>query len=159
MKKLEKMLWEGIHGNDLRKVALALNLGADVNTKEKSGMSPLHRARSVTIAELLISAGAKVNAEDDEDGWSPLAVAAYYDNVALAEYLISAGADVNSKDKWGQSPLHWVVSLGNKAPAELLISAGAKVNAKDKWGESPLYEAVLRGNKEMQDLLKQHGAK
>ena len=68
MKKLEKMLFKGIYENDLRKVALALNLGADVNAKGEWGQSPLHYAayrNNVTLAKLLISVGADVNAEDN----------------------------------------------------------------------------------------------
>ena len=67
MKKLEKMLFEGIENNDLRKVALALNLGADVNLKNKFGSAPLAWAvcrDNITMVKLLISAGADVNAKN-----------------------------------------------------------------------------------------------
>ena len=104
MKKADRMLWEGVEENDIRKVALALNLGADVNAKSVYGYSPLHRARSVTIAELLISAGADVNSKD-RIVRSPLHWAACGNNIALAKLLISSGADVKSKDKYFDTPL------------------------------------------------------
>ena len=53
MKKADRMLFEGIKKNDLRKVALALNLGANVNVKDKFGDSPLFWARSEEMKELL----------------------------------------------------------------------------------------------------------
>ena len=119
MKKLEKMLWEGVEENDLRKVALALNLGADVNSK------------------------------DDDDGMSLLHYTAYRDKIAIAELLISAGADVDSKDKASWSPLHWAVAMDNVALAELLISAGAYVDAKTNLSKSPLYYAKSKEMKEL----------
>ena len=81
MKKADRMLFEGIKKNDLRKVALALNLGANVNVKD-----------------------------NDNDGDSLLSWAARRDNVAIAKLLISAGADVNVKDNDGDSPLFWARS-------------------------------------------------
>ena len=188
MKKLEKMMQEGIETNDLKKVAWALNLGLSVEAEFKCGYSPLRYAAdrdNIAIAKLLISAGADVDSKDYEDGMSPLH---YAESVALAEYLISAGANVNAKDKDGESPLYraaywndvalaeYLISAGadvnakdnmgesplhvtdSVALAELLISAGADVNAKDDEGESPLYRAVWWDNEEMQALLKRHGA-
>ena len=73
MKKLDKMLFEGIKKNDLRKVALALNLGANVNVKEWS-MSSLNYAvnrNNIELAKLLIDSGADVNAKD-KHGITPL---------------------------------------------------------------------------------------
>ena len=73
MKKLDKMLFEGIKKNDLRKVALALNLGANVNVKEWS-MSSLNYAvnrNNIELAKLLIDSGADVNAKD-KSGFTPL---------------------------------------------------------------------------------------
>ena len=128
MKKLEKMMQEGINENDLKKVAWALNLGLNINGVLNDGMPSLHwavRWGHITMVKLLISAGADVNAEN-KSGDAPLFWAVCRDNVALAKLLISAGADVNVK--WGHCTLlHWAVSYGH-------------------------------GHKEMQDLLKKHGA-
>ena len=121
MKKLEKMLWEGIHGNDLRKVAWALNLGLGVEA-ELNGYSPLSLAvlrGNVEVAELLISAGANVNTKDNM-GELPLYWAVWMGNIALAEYLISAGADVNAKNNDGESPLS-LATLWDKVEMKSLL--------------------------------------
>ena len=150
MKKADKILWEGVEENDLRKVALALNLGADVS-RTYYGKFPLHYAKSVAIVKLLIEAGADVNAKDN-DGDSPLH---WVRNTDVAELLISAGADVNAKNNYGNSVLH-VAAEGYKIDlAKLLILAGADVNAKNKWGRSPL---DFTYSEETEALLKQHGA-
>jgi hypothetical protein len=52
----------------------------------------------------LIEAGADVNAKDDE-GLTPLMIAAHYSTPEMVTLLIDAGADVNAKDDDGQTPL------------------------------------------------------
>ena len=128
MKKLEKMMQEGIETNDLKKVALALNLGLSVEA-ELNGYSPLYLAvlrGNIALVEILISAGVNVNAKDN-GGHSPLHFAVDRDNVAIVKLLISAGADVNAKTNGGNSPLHWAVRRGYVEMQALLKKHGATI--------------------------------
>jgi ankyrin repeat protein len=62
---------------DLAGVQAELDKGADVNTKDNGGRTPLYRAAAYghkEIAELLIAKGADVNAKI-EDGGTPLDIA------------------------------------------------------------------------------------
>jgi len=52
-------------------VELLIAKGADVNSKDKSGYTPLHGAATDVTVELLIAEGADVNAKGD-DGSTPL---------------------------------------------------------------------------------------
>ena len=73
--------------------------GADVNAKDKVGVTPLTYATfkgAKEITELLITTGADVNAKD-VDGRTPLHRAASYSHNEVAELLIAKGADVNAK--------------------------------------------------------------
>ena len=126
MKKLEKMLWEGIETNDLKKVALALNLGLGVDAKFKCNYTPLHwavRKDNLEITKFLIASGANVNSKDLLDRL-PLHFAV---SVAIAELLISAGSDVNAKGYMGLSSLGWAVRRGNKEMQDLLKQHGATI--------------------------------
>ena len=156
MKKLEKMMQEGINEHDLKKVAWALNLGLNINGVLNDGMPPLHSAvyrGNIELAKLLISLGADVNVKDDSAN-TPLAWAVSYGRIELAKLLISAGADVNIK--WGHyTLLHWAVSYNLLEMTKLLIDSGADVKAKGSKGEMILNWAK---SEEMEALLKQHGA-
>ena len=122
MKKLEKLLWEGINTNDLKKVTWALNLGADVNAKTNDGSTPLHWVGSAVVAKLLIESGADVQAVNDW-GFTPLHWASWGGHTETVNLLIEAGADVNAKGWNGETPLYWANSEEMKA---LLIEHGAK---------------------------------
>ena len=85
--------------------------GADVNEKEEwaDGMGWTHLYTATVfghkeIIELLIAAGADVNA-DEGTGLTPLHSAANHGRKEIAKLLIAAGADVNAKDVLDVTPL------------------------------------------------------
>ena len=90
-------------------VQKCLNAGADVNTRDEYGNTPLHWATrysdiSAPITVALIEAGADVNAQDDE-GKTPLhEAAARPSGLAIIEALLEAGADATLRDDEGKTP-------------------------------------------------------
>jgi ankyrin repeat protein len=90
-----------------------LQRGADVNSKDGLGETPLHYAARycrVGVAELLLKAGADPNAKN-EFNETPLHLTAYgcRQNCGscpkTAELLLSYGADPSSRDVSGKTPL------------------------------------------------------
>ena len=95
-----------------------LAAGADVNTMAAS----LHRAAYGShreIAELLITNGVDVNAENDV-AETPLHLATTRE---IAELLIANGADVNATTNRGTTPLDWAA---NDEIANLIRQHGGK---------------------------------
>lgn len=96
------------------------------------------------IVQLCRSAGANINAVDDE-GLTALHLAVIQpwnieQTTLRIKALVLRGADVNAEDNHGMTTLHRVIERG--AP-ELIVKAfldlGAEVNARDHRGRTPLH--------------------
>ncbi|NRB28689.1 MAG: ankyrin repeat domain-containing protein, partial [Roseibacillus sp.] len=84
------------------------------------------------IVELLIAKGADVNAKFEDDGSTPLHLAAWKGHFETAELLIAKGADVNAKDKDGETPLNWAIKNKHTETADLLRKHGGKTGEELK---------------------------
>lgn len=177
-------LSEAARNGNLELCRFFISKGADVNLAgPKSGSPPLHQAKTIEIAELLISSGAKINALDYR-GATALAEAAVNGNMEVCRFLVSKGADVklagptsgvtpihyatkkeivvmfvekgadvNIKDGSGSTPLHWAAHRGSLDIAEYLISKGCDVKAKSNTGELAVHSAARMGNLDIFKLL------
>ena len=108
---------------------LLLERGAEVNARNRDGRTPLHDAAVSghrEMAELLIAAGADLEARDSESGVTPLYEAASWGRAGVLELLIAKGADINATNKSGASPLQAAVTNGFEDAARLLRAHGAK---------------------------------
>ncbi len=90
--------------SDVKQVAKLLqkhNLDVNFQCKKWHGRTALLYATNMNIANLLIDAGADVNAKDNF-GYTALHRVSKVD---IAKLLIEAGADINAKTKFGSTPL------------------------------------------------------
>ena len=148
---------EAVETGNIEVVKHHLAAGADVNTKDDSGLTPLHYAGGKEIAEILIAEGADVNAGDQ---MTPLHYAASEGHKEVAELLISKGANVDAQSFVGMTPLREAANQGHDSIVELLVTKGADVNLKDSDGRTPLDNTLKAFHKtKTVELLRKHGAK
>ncbi len=89
-------------------VKALLDRGANINSTDAYGLTPLHLAvlnKRLEAVQALLDKSAYVNAQDSYQR-SPLHHAAAGGYLAIVEALVSKGADVNAKSKFGYTPLH-----------------------------------------------------
>ena len=114
---------------DMEIVATLIARGADVNAKNKYGLTPLHYAAyeevDMMIAATLIACGADVDAREEYDS-TPLHYAARSGRTEVASHLIACGADVNAKDKFESTPLDFARRECHDETKDVLICLGGK---------------------------------
>lgn len=131
--------------------------GADVKVTTYDGATMLHIASTKPIAELLVTAGAKVR-EPNKFGFTPLHIAAHYGHVEVAKYLLTRGSRLESRTNTGWTPLCEAVYGKQAEMVEFLASRGANVNARTIGGSTPMELAVSFKDTVIADILKKHGA-
>ncbi len=151
-----------------------LSQGADPKAVTKSGNTPLHfsgtqlypgsqalreaeGAAVAGLAAVLMDAGTPVNSTN-ENGETPLTVAACYGPKALVQTLLQRGADVFAANQLGQTALHQAVGCDNRPSVYLLISNGADPGATDKNGRTPLHYAAANRHLLLMTLLLSFGS-
>ncbi|KAL2917422.1 hypothetical protein HK105_203087 [Polyrhizophydium stewartii] len=115
---------------------------------EVMGNTPLHRAawaRSPACCEVLVAAGANVNAENKGKD-TPLHIAVESGSLELCEALVMLGANVNAQNRSGESPLHYAAMHGFTSICTFLAENGAHLYAQNAEGNNPLHVAVESGS-------------
>ncbi|EXM07412.1 hypothetical protein FOIG_02423 [Fusarium odoratissimum NRRL 54006] len=128
---------------------LLLQSGADVNTSDVRGYTPLYMASLggfIDIVEILTQKGAGLNVKTVA-GETPLHASSAMGHLRVTQLLIQHGADVASKDNSGRNPLHYACRSGDLEVVNLIIGSSQTqtLDEADHWGSTPLSLAARFG--------------
>src|SRR3989442_186900 len=157
---------------DLQQVRSLLADGADPNSRDSDGVTPLMQTVNIVtdhkgVAELLLQKGADPNAQDSS-GRTALILAMQGSaseykvigaNETMARLLVEHGARVNTQDNNGWSPLLMLLDQWADQPEliHFLLDRGADVNARTKDGKTGLMIAANVGKEDRVALLLSRG--
>ena len=113
---------------DLEKVKSLIKSGADINTDDGYGSTPLHIASVCgfsEIAKFLVKKGASIHAQTDYLE-TPLHFACFHGHKDVVELLLAKGADINAEKSNGRTPLSFARDKGHKEIVELLLKHGGR---------------------------------
>ncbi|XP_078676705.1 cortactin-binding protein 2-like isoform X2 [Branchiostoma floridae x Branchiostoma belcheri] len=133
---------------DVTMVEQLLEEGADPNTTERDGSTPVYAAAEgghLDCLELLLSHNGDPNSLRD-DNFTPLHGAAAEGHTGCLKLLLERGAHPGLPDKAGWSPLYWAVSNGHTDCCSTLLDYFASRAAVTDVGWTPLHGACRSGH-------------
>lgn len=149
---------------EIEAIELLLNYGANTETFDRAGMTPLMRAarhsHEMEQVLLLLSHSANVNAMTDSrnDYRTVLHYAVLSGNLNLVQMLIKQGAKVDQLPPNGEqdrpSPLDLAILRGDPAMVRLLLEKGANVNRASPVIGAPLHVACADNISHRVEILK-----
>lgn len=143
-------LFNAIKDNDPGSLKKLLAQGADLETRDDTGNTPLMAAcgkgPDLTLALELLSRGTDVNARNRYGG-TPLLFAVFWKRYDLVPALMEHGADPDAAGALDgcmafMTPLGIAVLDGSLDMVKCLLDAGADVNGPDGEGRTPVFFAA-----------------
>lgn len=116
------------------------------------------RSGDLTRIEYLMSLNPDTIKKPNENGFTPLVIAAYRNQLKAAEFFLMKGVDINYDSPEGTA-LIGACYKGNLEMASLLIKYKADVNLQNEQGTTALIFAVQSNNADLVKLLLDAGAK
>jgi ankyrin repeat protein len=120
---LNQQLLAAAEQENLAQAQALVRSGADVNTKDSGGRTPLHWAAGhhsqVMLTNFLLDNKANINAQDNA-GDTPLHVAAFEGYLPIVRLLLSRGADATKRNSTNETALGYARSQNHPAVAKLI---------------------------------------
>ena len=137
-----------------REAAERLAGGAALSIWEAAALGRDQQLRALLAADSAL-AGAWA-----PDGFSPLALAAFFAGASTVKVLLDHGASVDAaaRNEMRVQPLHAAVAARNQEVTALLLERGADPNARQQVGYTPLMGAAGSGLEPLVSLLLARGA-
>ena len=155
----EQALLKAIGAGQAPAVSYIITRGADVDVKDKEGLTPLTTAvmnNRIDIIKILLDGQANVDRSDD-NGASALWHACSQGHEEIALELLDKGANIDSKDKDGRTPLMMAAKGGFLNLTKILLIKGAHTSLLSADGGNALTMAAEAGFHDTARLLIDHG--
>lgn len=152
-------LMAAVLGDHADAVALLLEEGASVRTRDNVGNTALHMAAAIGsehVVDALLGADAEVDARN-KAGITPLMLAAGDGQRENLLRLLLAGADVDATDGRGGTPLMYAATNGHAGIADVLLSGDAAWYPINEDGWNAMTLAARAGSAEVLQVLIAHG--
>ena len=111
------------------------------------------RAQLPEMVRFLVAAGADVNVQSQDRGYTPLMDATQKGDILICKMLLESGANPDLRSKDGQTALVIATGRGDIEIAKLLVSVGANPGIADHLGLSALGYARLFKNEALLELF------
>lgn len=153
---------EAVATRDAECLRLLLSYGADPNTIDNNGVSPLAIATEKSYMDgmiALLKYGADPNMSLGPDQDTPLTIAATAHNVPFTHVLLMYGGHANQNSVGGNTLLIGSINkTGPRTLIDLLLNYGAGPNEKNAEGKTALFEAITAGRADIVTSLLENGA-
>ena len=126
-------------------------------SQEKLDVFDVARKGTLAEAKAHVKQNPKAFNVVNQEGFSPLILACYRNNIEVAKYIIENGGDINGSSNMG-TPLMAAIVKGNNEIAKFLIEKNADVNLADANGTTALIYATMFKNIEIVALLMKKNA-
>ncbi|KAI5840570.1 ankyrin repeat-containing domain protein, partial [Morchella snyderi] len=127
----------------------------DINCRNYSGMTPLHRAAQQNLPEAvktLLKFGADVTIMDNK-AFTPLQLAVEHKAKMAIPALLAAGSDPDTQSDDGETPLTIAIKRNSDYIVKLLLNAHATVNPREGTKTPPVHLAARLRRKAILSLF------
>jgi ankyrin repeat protein len=128
---------------------------------DRYGVTPLMeacRSGHLDCVEVLVRAGANVNAADKEKTTVLMHACSGRSDSTIVEYLIAHGVHVNERDAYGCTAIMRAASKGDAGIIRVLLQGGAEVNTESDNHETALTFAIVWNRIKIVEALIEAGA-
>lgn len=140
----------------LAEITRLIRAGVKVNGANDAIVEAASAGEDAAI-RMLIQHGAPVDLQD-EDGRTPLWVAAYFGHISTVKLLYEQGAKLDTQENDGRTPLSCASGCGEQEIVELLLELGAEKETKDGQSRTALWHAASEGHVATAETLLENGA-
>ena len=160
----ETALFLTARGDRAKAARALLEAGANVNARDRVGVTPLMRAVMKGSAETVKTfldfkpdLGAQTT-DPEAPGSTALMFAVYKNNPEVVKLLLDAGADINQSDNVFGAALAWAAYYNREDIAALLLERGADPNVVNRDGDTAVMFAAARGSLRLVQTMLDRGA-